>query len=88
MSFCLFESEIKSATLKFFSLQIEHMEQFFVADGLSHLMFYHQDNGPTGGGNLRNTQCFINIGDVLFSFLIRQNIYANSFVETKLLHAV
>uniref|UniRef100_A0A3P9MF80 Dynein, axonemal, heavy chain 5 n=1 Tax=Oryzias latipes TaxID=8090 RepID=A0A3P9MF80_ORYLA len=42
------KDDVEDAILE--GVQIEHMEQFFVADGLSHLMFYHQDNGPTGGG--------------------------------------
>ncbi|XP_020559538.1 dynein heavy chain 5, axonemal isoform X3 [Oryzias latipes] len=41
------KDDVEDAILE--GVQIEHMEQFFVADGLSHLMFYHQDNGPTGG---------------------------------------
>ncbi|XP_019735638.1 dynein heavy chain 5, axonemal [Hippocampus comes] len=30
--------------------QLDRMEQFFVADGLLHLMFYYQESGPTDAG--------------------------------------
>lgn len=29
------------------------MEQFFVAEGLPHLMFYYQDTEPTEAGNVK-----------------------------------
>ncbi|XP_073341888.1 dynein axonemal heavy chain 5 isoform X5 [Pagrus major] len=38
--------------------QIDRMEQFFVAEGLPHLMFYHQDTQPSETGNVKTyTRC-------------------------------
>lgn len=33
--------------------QIDRMEQFFMADGLPHLMFYYQDTEPTVAGTMK-----------------------------------
>ncbi|XP_073341886.1 dynein axonemal heavy chain 5 isoform X4 [Pagrus major] len=43
--------------------QIDRMEQFFVAEGLPHLMFYHQDTQPSETGNVKTyTRCVKNPG--------------------------
>ena len=45
--------ECSVITLRFFfSSQIERMQQFFVVDGLPHLMFYYQDTQPVEAGNV------------------------------------
>ncbi|XP_041797659.1 dynein heavy chain 5, axonemal isoform X3 [Chelmon rostratus] len=36
--------------------QIDRMEQFFVAEGLPHLMFYYQDTEPNEAGNMTHQQ--------------------------------
>ncbi|XP_076594400.1 dynein axonemal heavy chain 5 isoform X3 [Chaetodon auriga] len=42
--------------------QIDRMEQFFVAEGLPHLMFYYQDTEPNETGNITITRSTINPG--------------------------
>ncbi|XP_076594401.1 dynein axonemal heavy chain 5 isoform X4 [Chaetodon auriga] len=41
--------------------QIDRMEQFFVAEGLPHLMFYYQDTEPNETGNITITRSTINL---------------------------
>lgn len=41
--------------------QIDRMEQFFVAEGLPHLMFYYQNTEPNEAGRLKmDTHCVTN----------------------------
>ncbi|XP_078108037.1 dynein axonemal heavy chain 5 isoform X3 [Sander vitreus] len=44
------KSDVEDATLE--GNQIDRMEQFFVAEGLPHLMFYYQNTEPIEAGNL------------------------------------
>ncbi|XP_054476942.1 dynein axonemal heavy chain 5 isoform X4 [Anoplopoma fimbria] len=48
------KSDVEDATLE--GNQIDRMEQFFVAAGLPHLMFYYQDKEPVEAGNLVSQQ--------------------------------
>lgn len=41
--------------------QIDRMEQFFVAEGLPHLMFYYQNTEPNEAGRMKmDTHCVTN----------------------------
>ncbi|XP_061675571.1 dynein axonemal heavy chain 5 [Syngnathoides biaculeatus] len=42
------KADVEDAILE--GKQLDRMEQFFVADGLPHLMFYHQETGSVDGG--------------------------------------
>lgn len=60
------------------------MEQFFVADGLPHLMFYYQDHEPTEGGKLiynlfKNKMCWL-----FFLFVIDDKLASNQILIWRL----